>query len=357
MSFAALHESPWKGVIYAAGGSLLISDLLTQPGGSNTVILASVPYARSALDGLLGYQPDQACSSETSTGLARGAWQKAQTLEPGNSHIFGLGLTASLSTSRPKRGDHRVFISLHTQVRTWTWHYMLEKGQLSRLEEERLIADIAADNLVAALGLKQRDNPSTEKTEGAPAVLERLMKREVSTLGRHGTAFLPGSFNPLHEGHVQIKEIAERKLGTAVQFELCIENVDKPPLDYVEVACRQAQFEPDELILTNEPRFFGKAGVLSQGNGCTFVVGTDTFARIVNPKYYEDGTESARDAALQNMKQLGCRFLVFGRYDGTEFVTLANLDVPEFFADCVQGVAEDEFRNDISSTAIRARTR
>lgn len=344
-------------MIYAAGGSLLISDLLTQPGGSNTVILASVPYARSALDELLGYQPDQACSSETSDSLAREAWLKAQTLEPRNNQIFGLGMTASLSTSRPKRGDHRVFISLHTQSKTWTWRYTLEKGELSRLEEERLIAAIAGDNLVAALGLKHRENPSIEQAEGAPQELERLMKREVSLIGRPGTAFLPGSFNPLHEGHIQIKEIAETKLGTPVQFELCIENVDKPPLDYVEVARRQAQFESDELILTNEPKFYRKAEVLSQRSGCTFVVGTDTFARIINPSYYEEGTESARDAALRNMKKLGCKFLVFGRFDGTDFETLANLDVPDFFADSVKGVAEDEFRNDISSTAIRARTR
>src|SRR5207245_755539 len=41
---------------------------------------------------------------------------------------------------------------------------------------------------------------------------------------------LPGSFNPLHLGHTTLADIAAKRLGSPVAFELSIANVDKPEL-------------------------------------------------------------------------------------------------------------------------------
>ena len=351
-----MNESPWRGVINAAGGSLLLSDLLTEPGASNTVIFANVPYAYSSLGELLRYRPDQACSPQTATNLAREAWLKAQHLEPDQKCLFGFGLTASLSSNRPKRGEHRAFIALHTQSKTWNWSIHLEKNRRTRLEEERYVADVAANNLTSALGLEERKNSSTERISMAPPELAELIQGTVKVNGSPRSAFLPGSFNPVHEGHRRMKAIAEAKLGTSVQFELCIENVDKPSLDYIEVAKRQSQFKPSELILTNQRTFLGKASALAKQTGCTFVVGVDTFERIIDPRYYPSGTVEERDSALKKIRDLDCSFLVFGRFDGHEFVTLSKLEVPSNIADSVRGLPEDEFRLDVSSTSIRAGT-
>ena len=41
---------------------------------------------------------------------------------------------------------------------------------------------------------------------------------------------LSGSFDPLHEGHVKMAEIAAARTGRELVYELCLKNVDKPPL-------------------------------------------------------------------------------------------------------------------------------
>ena len=54
-----LHASHWQGVVYlTGGGSPLLSDLLSVPGASNTVLEAAVPYAAKALSDLLGTTPE-----------------------------------------------------------------------------------------------------------------------------------------------------------------------------------------------------------------------------------------------------------------------------------------------------------
>ena len=45
----------------------------------------------------------------------------------------------------------------------------------------------------------------------------------------------PGSFNPLHEGHLKMRELAEKKTGMHTTFEICAKNADKPPLTYVKL--------------------------------------------------------------------------------------------------------------------------
>ena len=66
-----LHSADWQGVFYVTGGgSLLISELLTTPGASASVLEARVPYAAAALADLLGRAPDQACSDSTARAMA-----------------------------------------------------------------------------------------------------------------------------------------------------------------------------------------------------------------------------------------------------------------------------------------------
>ena len=40
---------------------------------------------------------------------------------------------------------------------------------------------------------------------------------------------LCGAFNPLHDGHRQLRTVAARRLGELVGYELSLHNVDKPP--------------------------------------------------------------------------------------------------------------------------------
>src|SRR5262249_29114014 len=119
-------------------------------------------------------------------------------------------------------------------------------------------------------------------------------------------ALLPGSFNPVHEGHWKLADVAARRLGTDVAFELSVTNVDKPPLGAEEVYRRIDQFTWRAPVwLTRAPTFAEKATLFPSA---VFVVGADTAARIVDPHYYE-GSEARMAEALALFRAQGCRFL------------------------------------------------
>jgi hypothetical protein len=158
----------------------------------------------------------------------------------------------------------------------------------------------------------------------------------------------PGAFNPLHEGHRQMAALAAARLGAPVDFELSITNVDKAPLDFIEIERRAEQFAESTVVLTAAPTFVEKARLF---RGATFVVGVDTIARIAEPRYY--GSASQRDAALAELKSLGTRFLVFGRAKEGRLATLAEMQLPGDLAELCEEVPASEFRKDVSSTELR----
>jgi hypothetical protein len=163
-------------------------------------------------------------------------------------------------------------------------------------------------------------------------------------------AILSGSFNPLHAGHLGMARAATELSGLPVAFELSVLNADKGAMPVAEVARRATQFVGHAtLVLSRTPLFVAKA-VLYPGR--TFVLGYDTAARLLAPRYY-DGPTGLTDALAQ-LRNAGCRFLVAGRLHEGRFQTLADLAVPETFATLFTPIPEAMFRADISSTALRA---
>ena len=140
-------------------------------------------------------------------------------------------------------------------------------------------------------------------------------------------------------------------LGKPVAFELSVANVDKPPLSDAEIERRLAQFAGlAEVWLTRAPRFIEKAACFP---GSTFVVGADTAARVVLARYY-DGDMGRREAALDCLRQAGCRFLVAARADAAgRCWRLEDLDIPAPWHDLFLGIPETRFRLDLSSTELR----
>src|ERR1700722_13792592 len=55
-------------------------------------------------------------------------------------------------------------------------------------------------------------------------------------------AILPGSFNPLHDGHRRLAAAVLEKHQLSVAYEISIRNVDKPELGAEEIRRRLAQF-------------------------------------------------------------------------------------------------------------------
>ena len=155
--------------------------------------------------------------------------------------------------TQPKRGDHRAHIACHTGLQTHSYSITFDKGRRSRQEEEAVLAgallricayhgQVPADTipgwpLRAPQGyndammssvsmdmlVKGQESDSaaqqvdgTDAARGQVAAVQALLDGELSCVEvsgpaggrrvlvdapRHNVALLPGSFNPLHDGH------------------------------------------------------------------------------------------------------------------------------------------------------------
>jgi hypothetical protein len=373
---STLHASGRKAALaITGGGSGAVGELLRVPGGSRLLIEAQVPYDERALATFLGFSPAQACSSDAAIAMARTARARAVRLVPAGSDLVGLGATAALVSDRPRRGEHRFHIAFANSAGIAHCTCVMAKGRRDRAAEEDLVSRAIVLWLARACGIAAPSPRSLldadehyAETAVAPGAavdtIDQLLAGELDrvTVQPDGQMMLsapqpfvlfPGSFNPMHEGHVFLARVAEELRQQPVAFEISVTNVDKPPLAGETVRQRLAQFAwKSPVELTRAPTFLEKSRLFP---GTTFVVGTDTAERLFGPKYYGDD-ELRMHMALEEIANSGSSFLVAVRIDAAGRVRALNdIPVPRRYADLFIEIPEHRFRFDTSSSEIRAR--
>lgn len=353
-------------VASTGGGSLLAAWLLNHPGASRAVVEVQIPYHARALEAFLGEGGPYPVEAETARRMALSAYTRARDLS-GEDAAMGLGCTAALATNRVRRGAERAFLSLRTESGYACCAVRFEEGQATREEQEHDLSRTALEQLLAA-SQDAAVRPSFTTAEISLArypvhdELEALLDghadhvvfetdgRISTTIDPPPTLLFPGSFNPLHQGHVELAAVAEARTGAAVCLELSVENVDKPSLSYGAVLDRLAGLKGRfRVVLSRAATFAAKGRLFPCG---WMVVGYDTAVRLLDPRYYEGG-EAGLDDALRFFSDNGVRFLVAGRAQEGAFRTLADLPVPDAFGDLFEGLDEGDFRSDLSSTELR----
>jgi hypothetical protein len=375
---SALHGSGRKAALaITGGGSGAVGELLRVPGGSRLLIEAQIPYDAMALAAYLGFAPAQACSSDTAIAMAQSARARAARLTPAGTdlagpELVGLGATAALVSDRPRRGEHRFHIAFANATGIAHCTCILAKGRRDRAAEEDLVARAIILWLARACGVAAASPKSVLDADehyaeavAAPAdPIDRLLAGELGrvTVQPDGqmmvsapppSVLFPGSFNPMHEGHILLARVAEELRQQPVAFEISVTNVDKPPLAGETVRRRLAQFAWKAPVeLTRAPTFVEKSRLFP---GTTFVVGADTAERLFGAKYYGDD-EARMHAALEEIANSGGSFLVAVRRDAAGRVrALRDIPMPRRYAVLFCEIPEHRFRVDTSSTEIRAR--
>ncbi len=354
-----IHSSPFKLVIVSSGGGTnAISSLLKVPGASNTILESYIPYSKESMNEFLNSKPDHYCSLDTCLSMAANAYKKSTKInkQSKSKHLLGIAITASLATTYKKKGDHKFFIVVQSHDYTKYLECYLEKDLRTREMEEELITGCVINLLSESCGLKCDLPKISEQIKIQQIDAEKSWKKlfnsqigYISNIKNTPELIFPGSFNPLHEGHIKMKELAEKKTGMHTTFEICAKNADKPPLTFYEIKRTIDQFQNDESwMLTSAGRFSEKAEMFPNS---VFIIGADTLLRVFDEKFYKSHKDMMDH--IQRFNDHNINFLVFGRKVNQKFISLDKIKIPEIISARCTGFEETIFRDDISSTELR----
>ncbi len=324
-------------VIATGAGAGAQERIWRTPGCSSVFAGAAFPYAPDQTNEILGFEPEHYCCKETAVELAMAAYYRAWV--PG-AEAVGIGLTASVASVKPHRGNHRIYAAVMTGGGAWLRSLVLPKGAGA---EDRLRDGASADALVQTLLERAEGEPATNLSRDlffARPYFAESGRRSAWT-PRPNRVLFPGTFNPPHAGHLEPAEMLR------ATFHVTADPPHKPRLSVPELVQRAK-------LLHGRPRLFTEGDALyldkaRRNPNASFLIGTDALERLLDPKW---GPEPI--PMLYEIARLGCRFLVIERGESTLAGVLDRARVPNELRYAGHLFATVPGRWDMSSTELRS---
>lgn len=350
-----LKHAPLRISIAATGAGAGLQRLLWEvPGISAVLAEASFPYATEATDQFLGFKPERYCSARTALELAMQCYYRAYQFK--GPKAIGVGLSASVSTAKEHRGEHRVYAAWFSDHGCQVYEKVLAKtsdpAALARLLDGTMADKIGLLAVLEAVDEAMSSAPEVISYDGTTLAQEAFWAHPAFTrTGKRLTepkgveVIFPGAFNPPHVGHFGMAAAVKDDLGSDTTFHITAESPHKAPLTVVDMLQRAKMLEGHDRIFTRgDPLYVDKA---RRFPGCVLLIGPDALERMLNPKWGPTPDQLAE--AFVDSKTLLCTpemRLVEGRE-----VRTADLPMPDALRVIIRYIPG---RWDISSSELRA---
>lgn len=358
-------------VVATGAGAGIQASLWRVPGSSSFLVGAAFPYAPHETERFLGFRPTHFCGEDTAVELAIAAYLRGREAALADASggpkasVIGVGLTASVASLAPHRGDHRVFVASLGENGATVWSAQLPKGagEVRRSIDGELADCLGLRAILGAAGIASDEElpPGVEVSSrqlSESELREMLYRRPVfgpggsreASAGTRDLVLFPGSFDPCHDGHRMIVDAVERQGLRRVAYAVTADPVHKPALRAVDLLDRVASIRlgggraPSIVLTERDPLFIDKA---RQFPGAGIALGIDALLRMLDSSWGPEVGEM-----LETFRRLGTTFYVVGRVVDGRWTTIDDAPIPEVFRDLFKSV---DGRHDVSSTELRAR--
>lgn len=352
-------ENPPRIYVIATGaGSTIQTKLWSLPGASKYLVGAQFPYATETTCEVLGYTPEHFVSPETAIGLAQQAYYHALAAKrPGPA--VGLGMTCAVASLNERRGERRIITAVITDQLCIYEEFHLGKGDRvgtrERKEDDEAAQGTAMAMLATALG--QTVAEDIQPVDGQAMSRKLWFERPVHRHGEHfplnyvaedskQLLFIPGAFNPIHEGHENLIMAASKASGLQPILSITANPPHKPHLTVPQMIAKVRALKGHTVYFNQDPLFIDQA---RRFPGCSFAIGADAMDCMLDPKW------CPVEPMLAEFVKLGTKFYVSSRLVGDRYMDVDAVCAKHGGIDLGYNIFRHVSvpRLDISSTQLR----